>query len=100
MTAVLFKYQGNAQATITEDDLVAQAVQALPAIYNSTVAGLYKTEQQLAQAVTLNALKWAVGNHYSIAMKGKQGHKTKDIKGGFAAMENQVEGQDNNNLKK
>jgi hypothetical protein len=29
MTAVLFKYQGNAQANITEDDLVAQAVQAL-----------------------------------------------------------------------
>jgi hypothetical protein len=45
MTAVLFKYQGNAQATITEDDLVAQAVQALPAIYNSTVVGLYKAEQ-------------------------------------------------------
>jgi hypothetical protein len=33
-------------------------------------------------------------------MKGKQGHKTKDIEGGFAAMENQLEGQDNNNLKK
>jgi hypothetical protein len=41
-----------------------------------------------------------VSNHYSIAMKGKQGHKTKDIEGGFAAMKNQVEGQDNNNLKK
>jgi hypothetical protein len=41
----------------------------------------------------LNALKHAVGNHYSIAMKGKQGHKNRDIEGGFAAMENQVEGK-------
>jgi hypothetical protein len=51
LTAVLFKYQGNAQANITEDDLYAQAVQALPGIYNSTVAGLYNTEWQLAQVL-------------------------------------------------
>jgi hypothetical protein len=100
LTAVQFKYQWNAQANITDDDLVAQAVQAIPAIYNSTVAGLYKTEQQLGQAVTINALKHTVGNHYLIVMKGKQGTKTKDIEGGFAAMEDQVEGQDKDNLKK
>jgi hypothetical protein len=41
-----------------------------------------------------------VGNHDLIAMKGKQGTKTKDIEGGFAAMEDQVEGQDKNNLKR
>jgi hypothetical protein len=42
-TAVQFKYQGNAQVNITEDDMVAQVVQALPAIYNSTLVGLYET---------------------------------------------------------
>jgi hypothetical protein len=44
LTAVQFKYQGNAQANVTKDDLVAQAVQALPAVYNSTVA--QSTEQK------------------------------------------------------
>jgi hypothetical protein len=53
---VQFKYHGNAQANATKDD-VAQAVQALLAVYNSTVAGLYETERQLGQAVTINALK-------------------------------------------
>jgi hypothetical protein len=44
LTVVQFKYHGNAQANITKDDLVAQAVQALLAVYNSTVSGLYMTE--------------------------------------------------------
>jgi hypothetical protein len=85
LTVVQFKYHGNAQANITKDDLVAQAVHPLPAVYNSTVAGLYKTERQLGNAVTLNVLKRAVGNHYAIAMRGKTGPKVKDIEGRFAA---------------
>jgi gag-polypeptide of LTR copia-type len=93
LTAVQF----NVRANITEDDLVTQAVQALPAIYNSMVAGLYK---RLPNAVTFAALRHVVGNHYSIAMKGKSGNKTKDIKGGFAAMETQGAGNDQDNLKK
>jgi Zinc knuckle len=85
------------RANITEDDLVTQGVQALPAIYNSTVAGLY---ERLPNAVTFAVLRRAVGNHYSIAMKGKSGNKTKDIEGGFAAMETQGAGNDKDNLKK
>jgi hypothetical protein len=42
LMAVQFKYQGDVQANVTEDDLVSQAVQALPTVYNSTVA--YETE--------------------------------------------------------
>jgi hypothetical protein len=57
LTTVQSKYHGNAQANVTEDDLVAQTVQALPAVYNSTVAGLYKAERQEGNAVTLNVLK-------------------------------------------
>jgi hypothetical protein len=55
-----FKYHGNTQANVTDDDLVAQAVQALLAVYNSTVAGLYETERRAGNAVTLNGLKQAV----------------------------------------
>jgi hypothetical protein len=40
LVAVQFKYAGNRQANILEDDLVTQAIQALPAVYNSTVASL------------------------------------------------------------
>jgi hypothetical protein len=36
LASVQFKYHGNAQANITEDDLVAQAVQPLPVVYNLT----------------------------------------------------------------
>jgi gag-polypeptide of LTR copia-type len=97
LTAVQFKYQGNVRANITKDDLVTQAVQALPAIYNSTVAGLY---ERLPNAVTFAALRRAVGNHYSITMKGKSGNKTKYIKGGFAAMETQGAGNYKDSLKK
>jgi hypothetical protein len=38
LMAVQFKHHGNTQASVTKDDLVAQAVQALLAVYNSTVA--------------------------------------------------------------
>jgi hypothetical protein len=71
LTAVQSKYHGNAQANVTEDDLVAQAVQAVPAVYNSTVAGLYETECQEGNAVTLNVLNRAVSNHYAIAIEEK-----------------------------
>jgi hypothetical protein len=81
LTAVQFKYHGNAQANATEDDLVAQAVPALPAVYNLTVASLYKTECQLGNGIPLNALKRAVGNHYVIAMRGKMGPIVNDIAG-------------------
>jgi hypothetical protein len=37
LIAVQYKYAGNAQAQISKDELVTQAVQALPTIYNSTV---------------------------------------------------------------
>jgi hypothetical protein len=35
LVAVKFKYAGNRQANITESDIVAQAIQALPSLYNS-----------------------------------------------------------------
>jgi hypothetical protein len=44
LTTVKFKYQGSAQANITEDDTVAQVVQALPAI-----ARLYETMDKQSQ---------------------------------------------------
>jgi hypothetical protein len=100
LTAVQFKYHGNAQANVTDDDLVAQAVQALPAVYNSTVAGSYKTERRAGNAVTLNGLKRAVCNHYAIVLRGKTGAKVKDIEGGFAAMEVKVETKEKDNLKR
>jgi hypothetical protein len=51
-----FKYYGNALARISEDELVMQAVQALPTMYHSTVVGVYETERCGQQVVTLNAL--------------------------------------------
>jgi hypothetical protein len=91
LTAVQFKYHGNAQANVTEDDLVAQAVQALPTVYNLTVAGLYETERKLGNAVTLNVVKQAVSNHYAIAMRGKTGPRVKDIEG-WKNMQEQMKG--------
>jgi Zinc knuckle len=95
LAAVQFKCHGNAQANITNDDLVPQA-----AVYNSTVTGLYKTEHQLGNAVTLNVLKREVGNHYAIAMRGNTGPRVKDIEGRFAAMEEQVNTKEKDNLKR
>jgi hypothetical protein len=40
LIAVQYKYAGNAQARISEDELVTQAVQALPTIYNLTAVGV------------------------------------------------------------
>jgi hypothetical protein len=62
LMAINFKYHGYAQVNIIEDDLVVQAVQALPAIYNSTVAGLYKTEQKLGQACCITINCWTILN--------------------------------------
>jgi Zinc knuckle len=75
---------------------VTQAIQALLAVYNSTVANLIETEQQAGNDVTIAALKEAVSNYFAIATKGKAGLKTKDIEGGFAAVD---EMSDKDNLK-
>jgi gag-polypeptide of LTR copia-type len=96
LVAVQFKYAGNLQANITEDDLVTQAIQALPAVYNSTVASLIKAEQQEGNDVIIAALKKAVSNFFAIATKGKAGLKAKDIEGGLAAID---EMSDKDNLK-
>jgi hypothetical protein len=81
LIAVQYKYAGNAQACISEDEMVTQAVQALPTMYNSTVVGVYETELCANHVVTLNALQVAVFNHYATAMKGKPGPKIKYING-------------------
>jgi LmbE family N-acetylglucosaminyl deacetylase len=79
LIAVQYKYAGNAQAQISDDEMVTQAVQALPTMYNSTVVGVYETEQHTNHVVTLNVLQVAVFNHYAIAMKGKPGPKAKQV---------------------
>jgi hypothetical protein len=96
LIAVQYKYAGNAQAQISDDEMVTQAVQALPTMYNSTVVGVYEIEQHANDVVTLNVLRVAVFNHYVIAMKGKgkPGPKAEDINGGFLAIEAQVEKQE------
>jgi hypothetical protein len=95
LVAVKFKHVGNRQANITEDDLFAQAIQALPSMYNSTVAGLIDAEHRAGRDVTIAALKQAVADFYSIAMKGKSPSKTKYIEGGLAAMDDLVTAQAN-----
>jgi hypothetical protein len=100
LTAVQFKYHNNAQANVTEDDLVAQEVQALPVVFNSRVAGLYETESQLGQAVTTNVLKRAVGYHDVIAMRGKVGPRVIDIEDRFATVGKQVAMNKKDNLKR
>jgi hypothetical protein len=50
---VQFKYAGNAQAQISKGDLVTQAVQALPSVYNSCVANLFNTQQHAGRNVTI-----------------------------------------------
>jgi hypothetical protein len=93
---VQFKYQGHPTAGISEDEAVAQAIQALPSQYNPTVAGLVGG----AQPLTMDALKTAIGTHYSIAMKGVTREKVKEIEGGLAAMEEVMQVQeDAGNLK-
>jgi hypothetical protein len=87
LVAVQYKYSGLQQAKVSEDDQVAQAIQALPTMYNSTVAGLIKTEQRAGKIVTLAALKKAVNNYYGVAMKGKSGNRTQDIEGGLMTVD-------------
>jgi hypothetical protein len=43
LVTVQYKYSGHQQATISKDDLLAQAIQAIG--YNLTMAGLIKAEQ-------------------------------------------------------
>jgi hypothetical protein len=99
LMGVQLKYAGNVQAQVVEGDLVTQAIQALPAMYNSTVAIFIEMEQHAARVVTLLALQKVVSNYYAIAMKGKQGLKHKDIKGGLMAMEELTQTKEKDNLK-
>lgn len=99
LVTVQFKYQGNAQVRISNDELVTQAVQALPSMYNLAVASLFKTEWCAGVAVTLAVLKKVVSDYYSIAMKGKTGTKAKDIEGGLAAVDTQAQVNEKDNLK-
>jgi gag-polypeptide of LTR copia-type len=46
LVAVKFKYAGNRQANITENDIITQAIQTLPSLYNSTVHGLIDAERR------------------------------------------------------
>jgi hypothetical protein len=71
LVAVQYNYSGLQQAKVSEDNLVAQAIQALPTMYNSMVAGLIETEQRAGKIVTLAGLKKAVNNYYGVTMKGK-----------------------------
>jgi Zinc knuckle len=87
LIAAQFKYAGNRRAEISDDDVVTQAIQALPAMYNSTVANLMETERIANRNVTVAALKQAVMSYYVVAMKGKSGMKAKDIEGGLVTME-------------
>ena len=57
---------------ITENDLITQAIQALPTEYTSTVAALIDAERRAGRAVTLEALRQAASNYFSVAMKGKE----------------------------
>jgi hypothetical protein len=94
------KHAGNAQAQVGEDDLVTQAIQALPAMYNSMVANFFESEQRAKRVVTLSALKKVVINYYAVATKGKQGPKHKDIEGGLIAMEDLTQAKEKDNLKR
>jgi hypothetical protein len=100
LTAIQFKYAGNPQTRISEDELVAQAVQALLTLYSSTVVGVYEAERRRGRVVTMSALQIAVCNHYAIAMRAKTGTRAKDIDGGFAAMEIQAAKQDQANVER
>jgi malonyl CoA-acyl carrier protein transacylase len=53
LIAVQFKYAGNHRAEISDDDVVTQAIQALPAMYNLTVANLMETERRANHDVTV-----------------------------------------------
>ena len=94
LVAVQFKYAGNKQARISEEDIVTQAIQALPAMYNSTVVGLMDAEARANRDVTLVALKKAVGNFYAVAMKGRSGVKPKEIEGGLTSIDERRDEQD------
>jgi hypothetical protein len=75
LIAVQFKYAGNCRAEISDDDMVTQAIQALPAMYNLMVANLMETEQRANCDVTVSVLKQAVASCYGIVMNGKLGTK-------------------------
>lgn len=83
LVGVKFKHEGNQQANITESDLITQAIQALPSMYTSAVAALIDAERRAGRAVTLEALKQAAFDYFSVAKKGIVHPKEKDIEGGL-----------------
>jgi gag-polypeptide of LTR copia-type len=95
LVAVKYKYSGNRQANITESDIVTQAIQVLPSMYNSAVYGVLDAERRAGRDVSIEALQQAVVGFYGIAMKGRSPSKTKDIEGGLAAMDDPMQSQAN-----
>jgi hypothetical protein len=71
LVSVKFKHQNNPQATVTDNDLITQAIQALPPGYTSTVAALIQAERNAGRAVTLDALKQAANDYFIVLKKGK-----------------------------
>jgi hypothetical protein len=53
LVVVQFKHEDNQQANITENDLITQAIQALPSGYTLTVAALIDAERRAGRAVML-----------------------------------------------
>lgn len=98
---VQFKYAGVKQASISDDELVIQAIQALPASYTPTVANAMEKAQEKDKdaLISLKALVSAVTNHYGIAMKGRPVMKSKVIEGSLAAVD-EVKPTDKENLKR
>jgi hypothetical protein len=94
LVEVQFKYAGVKQARITEADLVIQAIQALPAEYNPTVAvAMEKAREQDPKALI------SVINHFEVAMKGRPVVKSKEIEGALAAVD-ETKPTDKENLKR
>jgi hypothetical protein len=94
LVAVQYKYSGLQQAKVSEDDLVAQAIQVLPTMYNSMVAVLIETKQRTGKIVTLAVLKKAVNNYSGVAMKGKSGNRIQDIEGGLMTVDDSAMSRD------
>jgi gag-polypeptide of LTR copia-type len=99
LESVQFKYAGNAQARISEGDLVTQAVQALPSMYNSCVVNLFDAEQHAGRNIAMRDLKQVVKNYYAIFTKGKMTPKKTDIEGGLTAIDDEETTKEKDNLK-
>ena len=97
LTAVQVKYTGNPMVTISESDLVTQAIQALPAEYTSSVASLVDS----GRALTIAELKKVVFNYHSLATKGKKiVARPREIEGGLATVDEVDKDKEKDNLKR